>query len=99
MVGRAVYHDPYFLAKVDQEIYGDEQTSNVTRMQILARLLPYVQGQLDKGVPLKAISRHLLGLFQGVKGAKAWRRYISENAYKKQSGVEVLERAASFIEE
>ena len=98
MVGRAAYHNPFLLTHVDEKIYNDPPLIK-TRHQILQEFLPYVQAQLDKGVPLKAMSRHILGLFQSVAGAKAWRRYISENAYKKQSGIEVLEHASSLIQE
>jgi tRNA-dihydrouridine synthase A len=97
MVGRAAYHNPFLLSQVDREIYGLD-TPSKSRFQVLQEFIPYVEQQLVKGVPLKAISRHILGLFQGVKGAKAWRRYISENAYKPGSGTEVLEKAASFIQ-
>ena len=98
MVGRAAYHNPYLLSQVDEMIYG-QLSSNKSRREILQEFLPYIQTQLDKGVPLKSISRHILGLFQGVMGAKAWRRYISENAYKKQSGIEVIEHAASLVQD
>lgn len=97
MVGRAAYHNPFLLAQVDDLIY-QQPTPHKSRRDILQAFLPYVQAQLDRGVPLKAISRHILGLFQGVAGAKAWRRYISENAHKKQSGIEVLEHAAQLIQ-
>jgi len=98
MVGRAAYHNPFLLAQVDELIY-QQPNPGKSRRDILQAFLPYVQAQLDQGVPLKAISRHILGLFQGVTGAKAWRRYISENAYKKQSGIEVLEHAAQLIQD
>ncbi|MDH5547746.1 MAG: tRNA dihydrouridine(20/20a) synthase DusA [Gammaproteobacteria bacterium] len=97
MLGRAAYHNPYLLAEVDQQLYG-VNTAVPSRSEILHSFYPYLQRQLDLGIPLNAISRHLLGLFQGVAGARAWRRYISENAYKKQANVSVLETALSFIE-
>jgi tRNA-dihydrouridine synthase A len=52
---------------------------------------------MSQGVYLKQMSRHLLGLFTGHNGAKAWRRYISENAHKEGAGIEVIEKAASFL--
>ena len=56
-----------------------------------------MQLQLDKGVYLKNMSRHLLGLFSGQAGAKAWRRHISENAHKEGAGVEVIQQAFSYL--
>lgn len=97
MLGRAAYHDPYILSQVDRLIYGDSSPV-VTRQNILEHFLPYVEQQLSQGVRLSAISRHILGLFQGQKGARAWRRYISENAFKKNAGVEVLEQAAKLVD-
>jgi tRNA-dihydrouridine synthase A len=60
---------------------------------VLRDFLPYLEEQLNLGVPLNHISRHILGLFQQVPGAKQFRRYISENAHLKGAGIEVLEQA------
>ena len=96
MMGREVYHNPYILAELDQTLYGAD-TPLLTRKQILQQLMPYIEDQLSQGVYLKHISRHLLGLFQGISGAKAWRRHISENSYKVGAGIEVLKDAASLV--
>ena len=61
-----------------------------SRDDVLAALLPYVEQQLQRGAHLNHITRHILGLYQGVPGAKKFRRHLSENAYKKSAGVEVL---------
>ena len=65
---------------------------------VLKQYMDYMNQQMTEGVYIKSMSRHLLGLFAGQKGAKAWRRYISENAHKPGSGIEVIEKAASFLE-
>ena len=98
MIGREAYHNPYILAQADREIYGDERTIP-SRKEILQQFLPYIEDQLSSGLALTAISRHILGLFQGLPGAKAWRRYISENAHKKGAGVNVVEKALTFVTE
>ncbi|PWQ99200.1 tRNA dihydrouridine(20/20a) synthase DusA [Leucothrix pacifica] len=98
MVGREAYHNPYHLIDVDAMIYNDIG-SNASRMQILDQFSEYIEARLSEGVPLKHMTRHILGLFQGMTGAKAWRRHISEQAYKPGAGIEVLREAASHIKE
>jgi tRNA-dihydrouridine synthase A len=92
MLGRAAYHNPYLLAEVDQRFYQQDKSIK-TRQQVLLDFLPYVEEQLNLSVPLNHISRHILGLFQQVPGAKQFRRHISENAHLKGAGIEVLEQA------
>ena len=92
MIGRAAYQNPYLLAKIDQSLFNKE-TQLLTRYEILERFMAYVQQNLDQGVYLGHMSRHILGLFLGKPGARAYRRYISENAYKEGAGVEVIRMA------
>lgn len=96
MVGREAYHNPWLLAQVDAQIYGGEAVFH-DRKAALEALLPYVQAQLDAGAPLSHISRHLLGLFQGMPGARGWRRLISENAHKPEAGIHLLRQATAKI--
>ena len=96
MVGREAYHNPYHMIDVDAMIYNGVH-STATRLQILDQYIAYVEARLSEGVPLKHMSRHILGLFQGKMGAKAWRRHISEQAHKPGAGIEVLHEAASYI--
>ncbi len=98
MLGREVYHNPYLLMQVDSTIYGDK-SEVLTRKQVLRQYFPYVEEQIKQGSELKHMSRHLLGLFLGQSGAKAWRRHISENAHKKGVGVELLEEAMAMVGE
>ncbi len=98
MLGRAVYHSPYLLAQVDRVIFGDNRPVP-SRHEVLHQYLPFVERELAAGVALPAMSRHLLGLFQGVPGARRFRRYISEHAHLPHAGVEVLERAAALVPE
>ena len=96
MLGRAAYHNPYLLAEVDQRIY-QQPAINKTRDQVLLDFLPYVEEQLTAGVPLNHLSRHLLGLFQGVAGAKLFRRHISQQAHIKGAGIEVIHQARALM--
>jgi tRNA-dihydrouridine synthase A len=97
MLGREVYHNPYLMIQVDAAFYGDNGKEMLSRKQILQQYFAYIEQQLGQGVYLKHMSRHLLGLFQGKPGARAWRRYISENAYKEGAGIEVLYKGMNMV--
>ncbi len=96
MIGREAYHNPYMMSQVDQHLYGEAHNER-TAFEILNQYMEYMQKQMDEGVYLKHMSRHLLGLFVGQPGAKAWRRHISENAHKEGAGIEVIQQAVSYI--
>ncbi|OOG25925.1 tRNA dihydrouridine(20/20a) synthase DusA [Thioalkalivibrio denitrificans] len=96
MFGREAYHNPYMLVQVDRRVFGDDHPVP-TRHQVVADLLPYVSERLDEGVPLQAMTRHILGLFQGCPGARAWRRHLSENAHRTGAGIEVIRAAAARV--
>ncbi len=88
MIGRAAYANPYVLAAIEQHYFAEKNFK--TRHQVIEQLLPYLKHQLLQGVKLNTITRHLFGLFQGIKGAAAWRRYLSENAWRKCADVAVV---------
>jgi tRNA-dihydrouridine synthase A len=94
MIGREAYQNPWVLAEADQVIFGDPRPTPVA-LWVLEAYLPYVERNLGTGVPLNAMTRHILGLFQGRPGARAWRRHLSENAHRPGAGVEVLRAAAA----
>jgi tRNA-dihydrouridine synthase A len=98
MLGREAYQNPYLLAAVDQELLG-ATTPVASREEILLQLMPYVRQELAQGTALNHISRHLLGLFQGVPGARKFRRHISENAWRQGAGIEVLETALALVQQ
>lgn len=95
MLGREVYNNPYLLTEVDQRLFGQQRPSQ-TRQEVVLAMLPYVQEQLAQGVRLNSITRHMLGLFHGVDGARAWRRHLSENANKAGADQQVLLHALEF---
>ncbi|MFP6709844.1 MAG: tRNA dihydrouridine(20/20a) synthase DusA [Alphaproteobacteria bacterium] len=80
MVGRVAYQSPYMLAGVDRDIYGNA-AAQASREDLVHAMLPYIKEQMARGVRLNAISRHMLGLYHGQPGARAWRRYISERSH------------------
>jgi tRNA-dihydrouridine synthase A len=98
MIGRAAYENPYLLAGVDRRFFGSSAPPS-SRHQVIRALLPYVEAQLRQGTPLHCMTRHILGLFQGVPGARAWRRHLSERACRHGAGVEVLEAALREVAE
>lgn len=96
MVGREAYQNPSLLGQIDQALF-DPQVPVVTARQAVENMFPYIEQQLSQGVYLNHIVRHMLGAFQQCKGARQWRRYLSENACKPNAGVEVVETALSFV--
>jgi len=98
MIGREAYQNPWMLAEVDPMLFGRDRIAN-TRDEVIEELLPYIVTQMAGGARLNHITRHILGLYQGVAGARKFRRHISENAYKKEAGVEVLEEAYSLVKQ
>ncbi len=96
MLGRAAYQTPYVLAEVDRRFYG-ASTPVPSRHEVLERFLPYVEQQIAQGVHLHAMSRHILGLFQGLPGARAFRRHISENAPRKDATADVIREAMAHV--
>jgi len=90
MLGRAAYHDPYLLAQVEAALYGEPLPQ---RADVLRHLQPYVEAELARGTALKHVTRHLLGLYQGEPGARAFRRTLSEGAHLPGAGWALLEQA------
>ena len=97
MVGREAYQNPMLLSEIDQQIFAKDHAIT-NPISAIEQLFPYIEVELAKGTQLNHIMRHTLGIFNGKKGAKQWRRYLSENAHKKGAGLEVVEKALSFIQ-
>ena len=97
MLGRAAYQNPWLLAGVDEVLF-DAAPAVSSRRQALEHYLPYVEAQVEAGVKLHHIARHLLGLFQGEAGARHWRRHLSEHMHKDGAGVDILVDAARALE-
>jgi tRNA-dihydrouridine synthase A len=92
MLGRAAYENPYLLAQADARWFGVTREIP-SRADLVEAFKPYVAAELARGLKLHSMTRHILGLFQGVRGGRAWRRYLSENAGRPGAGLEVLDGA------
>ncbi len=96
MIGREAYHNPYLLAEVDRR-FGADSHEPTGRHQVIEQLLPYIENELAQGTRLHQMTRHILGLFQGRPGARAWRRTLSEKAHLAGAGSEVLVQALACV--
>jgi len=96
MLGRTAYEEPYTLAEVDRELFGTE-TPPLTRIAALEAYLPYCEREVDDGTPLHHMTRHMLGLFHGCPGARAWRRFLSTEAVKPGATADVLKKSLEFV--
>ncbi len=96
MIGRRICHDPWLLAGADRRIFG-AGTPVPSRAAVLDAYRRYAERQLDAGASLPALTRHLLGLFQGRPGARRWRRSLSGEALRAGAGAEVLDAALAAL--
>ncbi|AVT60229.1 tRNA dihydrouridine(20/20a) synthase DusA [Pectobacterium versatile] len=96
MMGREAYQNPGILAQVDRELFGiDAATPDLAG--VVRAMYPYIERELSSGASLGHITRHMLGMFQGIPGARQWRRYLSENAHKPGADAAVVERALALV--
>jgi len=96
MLGRSVCNNPYLLAEADAKIFNQHHTLP-SRQEILYKFMEYIAAELTHGSPLKQMSRHILGLYQGLPGARAYRRYLSENIHQADAGLAIIERAMNMV--
>jgi tRNA-dihydrouridine synthase A len=94
MMGRAAYQTPALLSDVDAQLFGGARASIDAAV---AAYCGYIEGELSRGVPLNAMTKHMLGLFNGKPGARLFRRYLSENATKPGAGIAVLHEALTYV--
>jgi tRNA-dihydrouridine synthase A len=99
MLGRAAYHQPAILGAVDRRVFGDAEAAEATAAEAVERFTPYVRAELARGTRLAAMTRHMLGLFHGARGARAWRRILTVEGVRPGAGVEVIERALDQVRE
>lgn len=97
MLGRAAYKYPHLLGEVDKEFFGQDYI--VTPFEAIEAFRPYIIEQMSKKVPLHAMTKHLLGLFNGYSGARTYRRILGEEALKKGAGIEIYDKAIMAIKE
>ena len=95
MIGRAAYHTPYFLAEIENEIFGNNDVPS--RQEVIENLIPYIKEEIKKGTRLNQIMRHTLGLFHGQTGASYWKRYLSENMCVRDADVQKIDHIMDKI--
>ena len=95
MIGRRAYHDPYFLAELEERFLSGRSAPD--RREVVEQMFPYVERELAAGERLNRITRHMLGLFANQPGARAWRRYLSENAHRAGAGTQILREALDAL--
>lgn len=95
MLGRAAYQTPALLGEVDAALY--DESKPVSAREAIEAYRPYMARQLSEGIGLHAMTRHMLGLFNGRPGARAWRRTLSEQAPREGAGLDVLDAALSHL--
>ncbi len=98
MLGRAAYQDPWRLLAVDPEVFGDE-APHATMQDALEAMMPYIEDQLSRGTRLHAITRHFVGAFHGVPGARAFRRHLAELGARSAADVRILRDAINKVSE
>ena len=96
MLGRAAYKTPYLLAGVDGALF-DDTTPPPSREEIVDKLIPYAERLVAQGTPLHALTRHVMGLYQGQAGGRLWRRHLSENAPRRGDDPRVLQEALDVV--
>ena len=89
MIGRAVYHSPYFLAEIEKYIFNNNNVP--TRQEVIESLIPYIKKEISNGTQLNQIMRHTLGLFHGQTGSSFWKRYLSENLCVRDADIKKID--------
>jgi tRNA-dihydrouridine synthase A len=98
MLGRAAYQEPWRLLRADPELFG-EAAPHTTMKQVFEAMMPYITDQLARGTRLHSITRHFVGAFHGVPGARAFRRHLAENGTKTGAGADVLRDAIALVDD
>jgi tRNA-dihydrouridine synthase A len=98
MLGRAAYHEPWRLLAADTELFG-EAAPHAVMKDVFEAMMPYIESQLAQGTRLHAITRHFVGAFHGVPGARAFRRHLAENGVKPGAGINILRDAIALVED
>jgi tRNA-dihydrouridine synthase A len=96
MMGRVAYQTPWVLSNVDQRVFGDD-TASPDRWEVVEAMVEYASRKGAEGVPLKSITRHMMGLFHGLPGARSWRRALGEEVRLPDASPTLIRRAASMV--
>jgi len=96
MLGREPYANPFMLHNIDEELFNGS-SNELTRLDILEQMYPYIEKHMSEGMRLTKIVQHIIGLFHGQPRAKQWRRYLSEHANKENSGIHTIQKALKLV--
>ena len=96
MLGRAAYQEPWRLLTVDAELFG-EAPPHASMKDVFEAMTPYIERELAAGTRLHSITRHFVGAFHGVPGARAFRRHLAEHGVRRDAGVSVLREAVALV--
>jgi len=97
MLGREAYHNPYLLAEVDQQLFASDAPV-VSRSEALAQLRPYIVAHMESGGAMHHVTRHILGLAQGFKGARRFRQLLSADIHKAAEPLAVFDQAMELLQ-
>ena len=98
MLGRAAYQEPWRLLAVDPELFGEAAPFTAMK-DVFEAMMPYIERELAQGTRLHSITRHFVGAFHGVPGARAFRRHLAEQGVKPGAGLEVLQAAITLVDD
>ena len=97
MIGRQAYHQPYFLTELEAVLFDHKDWQAPSRHEVIGLMIPYIERQMSAGTELQNMTRHLLVLYAGQPGARAWRRHLSEHTHLPGAGIEVLQKALAKL--
>ena len=95
MIGRTIYHSPYFLADIEKNIFNNNNVP--TRTEIMEHMIPYIKEETKKETRLNQIMRHTVGLFHGQKGSSYWKRYLSKNMCIREADLQKVNHIMDHI--
>lgn len=97
MIGRAAYDDPYLLASADRDLFGDANATPPRRREVAESMISYIERWRARNLYLSHVTRHMLGLYAGKPGARAWRRHLTVESVRPGAGAEVVRQALEFV--
>lgn len=97
MIGREAYGNPYIMTEIERDVLGTQGLRS--REEVIAALIPYIERCMAQGVPVKDITRHILGLYQGMRGARRWRQILSQEAHKPAANSNIVRQALAEVAE
>lgn len=95
MIGRSIYHSPYFLAEIEKKIFKNDNIP--TRSEVMEKMIPYIQDQIKRGTRINQIMRHTIGLFHGQNGSKSWKNYLSTHMCIRNADLQKINHIMDYV--